>query len=312
MWYLCLLVIVLDTQLLAMYYQYQYPVGYDEKTDTIFYIFQKDPLQLELYAFNKGSQEYTKLLPSYLIPTGFRLLPSNDGFSFIHNDMIYMKKFSKRSPKRIEFFEPIYGINTIEWIDDTSFYFAAREHGHYRIYEGTIEGDLELIISNDTSDALYPQKINDQLFYIQRDSNNIYHIIQTTYKSQSPKKYIAQKRVPIACLSMLTKIRGFFLIYPSKIKAGDATITFSYYQISQNKEWNVEWLFDFSLPKEWLIDNEKRLYESIIPVLPKYRNEKLYFLDIYNDTVSFFTYDFSTKQVVQTKKNRTIFMKSLS
>ncbi len=257
--------------------EYRYLVGYNEKSQTGYYIWQTDPLHLELYAFDTATQKYSKLLPNYFNPVGFRLLPSCNGFSFIHNDMIYLKQFSKRSPKRIEFFEPIYGINTIEWIDEESFYFAARQGGHYRIYEGNTEGDLETIVSDDSSDALYPQKIDDQLFYIERTSDKAYHIVHTGYKNNDIKKIIANvEEQPIACLSMINQNQGFFLAYPSIVHQEDAMLTFSYYQLAKEEIWKTVLLFNFSIPKEYLAeDSSSRAFESIIPFLPRYHAGEL-------------------------------------
>ena len=248
---------------------YYYPVGFSEHLQTIFYIHQTEPLNIDLYSYDIGAQEHTKLLPGYFNPAGFRLLPNDNAFSFIHNDTIYIKYFCKRSPKRLEFFEPIYGINTIEWIDMQSFYFAARQHRHYRIYEGNTLGDFTCLASEDTADLMWPQKIDDILFYIERSNDGNFSIIRHSLATKYKIIIADLGATSIAFLLMRSRQEGFFIAYPSKIYPQDEQIRFSYYHLFQKETWQTKRLFDFLVPSKYLVDgSQERLYESITPFVP--------------------------------------------
>ena len=58
------------------------------------------------------------LLSIYYHPALVKVLPAGDGISFIEEEAICIKKFERRSAKRIEIDEPIYGIELINWLDN--------------------------------------------------------------------------------------------------------------------------------------------------------------------------------------------------
>ena len=249
--------------------EFKYQVSCDKPF--VYYIHQTEPLKLELYSFNEITKEHVKLLSSFFRPAGFKLLPKKDGFSFIHNDTLYIKKFCKRSPKRIELNAPLYGITTVDWIDDETFYCAAREHGQYHIYEGTIDGESKKIISNDSTDNLFPQKIDDQLFYIQRDSHNRYCLIKTEYGAlNAPHEVIYDSLNALTYLHLTSEREGFFLEYNQQLPKESDSLYFTYWYLRKEQDtWNIEKRDQgFSVPLKYLVDGSpEQAYESIVAFL---------------------------------------------
>ena len=92
---------------------------------------------------------------------------------------------------------------------------------------------------------------------------------------------------------------GFFLSYPVSIQATDEIVTFSYYHLERKKKWRTTFLFNFNVPANYLkATSEVRIYESIIPFLPRYWKEGLYYID-YNlarNSCNFFSFCLQTQQ----------------
>jgi len=273
---------------LCVFYSYSndlyYPVGYSKKNNTSYFTQQTDSLNIELFAHNISENTFLKLLPSYFNPAGFRLLPNEDGFSFIHNDTLYIKKFSRRSPKRIEFFEPLYGINTVEWIDEQRFYFAAQQQQFYRIYEGNINGDVFLVVSQKNINSLFPQKKDNYLFFIQNDGLT-YQVASCFYnESEKINILLDMKEQPIACLKMLNTKEGYFIAYQKNLLNKSDLIPFSYYYLKKDKDWQYHKVFDFYVPDYYFVpDSSSRAYEAIIPFLPHIDHDFASYVNFYKD-----------------------------
>ncbi|MEX0940688.1 MAG: hypothetical protein WDZ41_04980 [Candidatus Babeliales bacterium] len=282
--------------------EYIYPVSYSAFENAIYFIYQKDLNTVELWKKSLKSKKMVKALPSRFIPAAFRLLPDLKSFSFIHNDAIYIKYFNKRSPKRIEFYEPIYGINNIEWIDNEHFYFAARSSGQYKIYKSDLLGNIECLINPKVGDVLSPQMIGNTLFYIEKNMDKKSY--QVVKKDEQKKTFLYFSNKPINFLNMLSDFFGFFLEYFPEYT--NDRIYFSYFCIKKDQaNWCVQKLFNFSIPAAYLVDTEYRLYESILPFLPRYFDEKVYFCDCSHNNLGvldIFSYDFITK-IIEKKTN---------
>jgi len=243
-----------------------------------FFMHQKSIDCLELWLHNKCTGDRSKALSNFYTPVAVRLLPDLNGFSFLQNDAVYIKWFNKRSPKRIEFYEPLYNINAIEWLDAQRFYFAAREHKCFRIYESDLEGNTAKIVSDDNIDAMYPQVIKDELFYIERNDQQLYSIIKAIYKQSNYKEVVLSIDKQIGFLKMVSAHHGFFLAYQDAISFDQELIAFSYYQLlkQDNNDWQYKRLFDFQIPVTYLVDCPDRVYESVVPFLPRYENKQIF------------------------------------
>jgi hypothetical protein len=304
--------------------EFLYPVAIDDTGEEtlVYLLYQHSASHLELWLWNPTTKKAHKALLSSFTPAGLRILPDCSGFSFIDNGRIKIKKFAKRSPKSIDFYEPIYDIGVVEWINSNQCYFSAKESNRSKIYHANIRGEITQIIGSQTYDYLYPQKVNDQLFYIERSYCNEgcrYAIMQSTYpyipydegnsfnsienfeiraqdfikhqenmdrKNNNELHY--EKRMiadfgdqALAFLHMRSEIEGFVLEHPNKIDKQDKTVVLSVYHLEKKiNTWHKAYLFSFAVPLHLLLpESSSRLYESMLPLLPRCYDSEIYFVD---------------------------------
>jgi hypothetical protein len=257
------------------------------------------------------------MLPAAFTPAGFNMLTDGSGFSFVDQGLVRIKKFAKRSPKTIELCEPIYGITQVEWLDAATFYVSAKERERFGIFQISVEGTVERLVSNRHADVRYPQKVDDSLFFIeQRD--DAYRLMSVDYPAvrsldvavtaissfeervqlvQAQQK-MAQSlldsehaqllfnfgRQPIIFLRMKSPTEGFCVGYPPQIHMDETILACTYFKISLfdaegTKKWRVNPLFVFNIPVELLRSGSPcRLYESILPLLPRHLGHHIYFV----------------------------------
>ena len=171
--------------------EYSYPVNSIHNGKTILVIYQKSLSHLELWLWDPINKHAECGLLSIFTPAGLQMLPDESGFSFVDNGIIRVKYFNKRSPKSFEFDEPIYGISLIHWIDNNTCYFNAKYHDYHALFQMNMQGVIDCLIKYD-ADCMYPQKIDNDLFYIERRKKNdasldvlydcyTYHIMHALY-----------------------------------------------------------------------------------------------------------------------------------
>ncbi len=323
--------------------EYVYPVAILNQ-DNLLLIEQKAADNITLWLWNRETKQLKPGLWSRFNPAGLRLLPDKSGFSFIDNGLIKVKFFHKRSPKTIALDEPLYDINMIQWIDNHRCYVSAKKNNRFGIFQLTIKGDVDCIVENPFADCLYPQKIDNLLFYIERINNN-YRMMSVSYpkmllhntdnfntiddfdmqveeiidkqvkkekkRSVNNKQLIFDfKRQPIAFLHMISSTEGFVLEYDAYIDTKDETILFSYLHLTKKGiRWHYDQLFSFAIPASLLLaDSPTRLYESILPLLPRHINNAIYYADARNEqNINLFRYDFTvgtTEQKTFVKNNK--------
>lgn len=328
------------------HYEYIYPVASLVQNDEkyLYLIHQLSSNHIELLLWNPRSKETQKVLLSRFIPAGLQMIPGEQGFSFIDHDTLRVKMHHKRSPQLIDFEEPLYNLTLISWINESTCYFSARNNSMFGIYQASLQGHYDCIIASDDYDCLYPQKVNDLLFYIERDKEFSHKIVCIPYEDLSyhnhldPARYLHYQRktefikreyttIPrltllnlekrsIAFLQMINESEGFFIEHPSTIEKTDSTITFFYHYVYRtNSIWNDKILFNFSIPTHYLVyKDSSRLYESMLPLLPRYV-PKYGFLYVdagsSNDKTSLgiYMYDIKTERVVclNAQENHSLF-----
>ncbi len=143
---------------------------------------------LELYFWDPVTHKSTLGLLSFFQPTSLTVLPNQEAFSFIDNDRIRVKYVNKRSPKSLDFYGP-YDLTTITWIDNENFYFSAKERRHHNLFHATTDGDLFRLTVSNTHHYLYPQKVDETLFFIESTEDGDYAIKSIEY----PTQYLANK-----------------------------------------------------------------------------------------------------------------------
>lgn len=296
--------------------EYMYPVASYDHGKTILYIHQQSSTHLELYELNTQTNQKEQILWSMFNPANLQLLPHNMGFSFIDNGRLRIKFFQKRSPKAIDFDEPLFNFNNICWIDEYNCYCSAQCGDYCSLFELHSDGTSRCLITQNDKDCLYPQKIDGLLFYIERYTvDNIwkYQIIQSSYPDENMSfpflSLIDFKDKPIAFLTMQSDREGFVLEHEKTIDSNLPITQFWYHHIiKKDDKWCKKCLFSFLIPTELLLPGEYQIYESILPLLPQRINDKIYFVDCSkNDqnTLEPYTYDISAnliqKVVVPTK-----------
>lgn len=281
--------------------EYSYPVASLDDT-TVLCIHQTSLQNTQLFSYNIVTNHTEQILWSLFTPAGIQLLPHNKGFSFIDNGRLRIKVFSKRSPKTIDFDEPIFNIHGLYWIDEHSGYCSAYYNNHFSIFELHDDGKLVRLIHNDDRDCMYPQKINDWLFYIERkqkDHNNNYAIMQTLYKLDTTSKLVLNfGHNSVIFLQMVCETEGFVIEYQKDIDDESTKATFQYHRIwEENNSWHSQSLFSFEIPINlFLYDNDQRLFESILPLLPRIIDYKIYFVDCSDKNLEPHYYDMITKE----------------
>ncbi len=320
--------------------EYVYPnaaIVDKEGSVRVFVTIQHAPDRLDLYVWNPVDKIATKAVLSTYTPAGFKVLPDKSSFSFVDKaGRIYLKSFNKRSPKFIQLYEPIKDISIIEWNDSQSFYFMGKEASHYALFHSNLNGYIHRIVQSIAMDYIHPSKAGNTLFFIQRNDNKEYSIAQCTYPyiiddttlineteynrqqlneivNSTKNKYpcvateqihtlISLGKQPAAFLNMTSEQEGFFIEYPVTINRTDRIIPFTYCRIKKNGNmWVRQQLFTFSLPSHFFLTaNDFRLYESLLPLLPRHINNSFYFMHCSNEDdlqTSVYKYDLATGNI---------------
>lgn len=267
--------------------EFLYPVGtvLQDQKEKVSVLYQNNS-HLELWFWDPETLQATKGLLSSFTPAGMRSLPSKHAFSFIDHDRIRVKDLTKRSPKAIDLPYGPYDLSTIEWINDSSFYFSARERAHFNLFHGTVDGELYRLTNSSNNDYMYPQKLEDALFYIVRYEDGTGAIEQVAYpvteiaqisqtyqnrtleeeykepleEQKRARKYLdfeskktlyksPTPRIELAFLKMVNQKQGYFLTHPTFIERSDTHMTFECYRLTwREKVWHSKALFAFSIP----------------------------------------------------------------
>lgn len=308
--------------------EYLYPVGHIEQDGfKLLLLYQKSMHHVELWQWDPITQEARKALLSSYTPAGISLLPHGNGFSFIDNDTIRVSYIHKRSPMLIPLYEPLYDFTTIHWFDVQHCILSAKEKERYGIYIIDTEGQCTQILHDKESDYRYPYLIENNLFYIHVQDGH-YAIMRGTidlgvitaskkitaqdifndscerfyYPVQDVQSLIDCKESHVAFLTMKDQDTGFYLEHPARIDRHDTTIAFMYHQIEkQGDRWQDKVLFTFSIPMAYLMSPQERLYESILPFLPKQFGDVVYYFDCQQSTMStqLWSYDIQMRQTTQ-------------
>lgn len=338
-------------------YEYLYPVAKIEQNGKtkIYVLYQKSVTHLELWLWDPETKIGSKGLLSTYTPASLKILPSQDGFSFIDNGRIRIKRFSRRSPKAIDIYEPIYDLNEMHWIDNNNFYVSAKCNGVFSIFQIDIDGIIATVLQDCENDLMYPQKVGSSMFYIEREIKEgeykrdhvSYRVLKTEYHvcndsllelqgieddqerlkkslekvfkqesacdkiDEQKSEYSAKreclvdfKASPLAFLNMISENEGFFLEHSDEVDRHDDTIKFDCHYIKKiDDSWRCRRIFSFFIPSYLIFDiMDYCLYESLLPLLPRYYNNKIYYVDCSpkgNQNLNIFSYDFITKSVEQ-------------
>ncbi|MBT3456164.1 hypothetical protein HN446_03815 [bacterium] len=295
--------------------EYVYPVA--KFNDEVCVIYQSQYDHIELWFWNPSTKALRKALLSYFIPAGLQVLPGEKGFSVVDNDCIRVKFPDKRSPKRVDTYSGLYDVSVVHWLDSENCYLGAKMGDNYGIFQINTSGDISTIVRK-RYDCMYPQKVDDSLFYIERLENkcriaSVDYSFSTLEEKRSlldeeasteyaeklwqngnensslwimkngknQKEILPWQEVSMSFLNMASEKEGFFLETPSLINRHDEFINFTYHHIKKEAdEWKTKPLFDFSIPAQYLLPkSNSRVYESILPFLPVYKSNGIVFIN---------------------------------
>ncbi len=295
--------------------EFLYPVGADSHQSLIYLIYQKTPSHIELWGWNPDTKQAQQILLSRLTPAGFQLLPDGRSFSFIDQGLLKVKQLLKRSPRTIEFDAPLYNVELVHWVDEQCCYTHGKYKDHFGLFHITMDGDVSPLCMADKADCLYPQKVGDELFYIERDERWRYRIAKTEYvlppeldsfgerrawykvQRQDPEMLINFAQRPIIFLRMVNEKEGFVIEHDRAMSRRDHAVEFSYHRIEkQGKDWSSERLFRFSVPSRFLfLSKQDRFYEALLPLLPRQIGGNVLYVDSADRDLGLFRYDLTSK-----------------
>lgn len=285
--------------------EFLYPVAAyrdHEGFTKVLVLYQKSLEHIELWQWDLATQRAHKALLSSFTPAGVRMLPDMTGFSFVDSGRIRIKEFCKRSPKAIDIYEPVYDIGVVEWADNETGYFSAKMRDHYSIFSVTRDGDTCCLVTKPGADCMYPKKIGEYLFYIERTAvqtddlfapgidtkeHYTYRIMKTAYQGDATAKVpplcVANFDTrPIVFLTMVSAREGFVIEHATVIDKHDPVVIFLYHRLLCDEAgmWSHRYLFSFSVPSELLLPTSNRLYESLLPLLPRPIHNYIYYVDL--------------------------------
>ena len=273
--------------------EYSYPVAIDQE-NAPFYIHQKSLSDLDLWQYCPQASGQTKCLYWRFLPAGLKLLPDRSGFSFIDSNRLRLKKFIKRSPRSVDFDQPVYGVSEVNWLDNNICYFSAKQKEHFAIFYGDVKSsNLACVYQVAKTECLSPRIIANCLFCIERSSADrscgitmqsapIVTEISDDYKFKpaEPSQLVVDCGYQqIIYLEMLSPQLGFYIEHMPYIQDHSGMITFICHQLVGPACWRAKPIFKFQVPKKYLF-GEERLCESIMPFLPRWKKTVLYFSDI--------------------------------
>ncbi len=292
--------------------EYIYPVAKVANRPVLYLIYQKSPHHIELWEWDYNTNYAFQMLLSRFTPAGLSLLPDEGGFSFVDNGIIKIKQFLKRSPRSLELDAPIGHVELLHWVTNKICFTSGQYQDYFGIFQIDYEGMVYPLVMSPHTDCLYPQKVNDRLFFIARDDRRIYQIVETLYDPQGINKDKFPERLkeyeeqcaksqvildyqfqPIVFLHMVSCREGYVLAHPRALSKKDKRIRFSCHQLTKKeKDWCSKELFSFSIPTQLLFTgNYARLYEALLPLIPLYDVNYIYYVDCKNG-INLNTYKF--------------------
>lgn len=298
----------------AKAHEWLYPVsGVD---DIHLYVIHQTSLHhIELWKWNVITHQADKVLLSTFIPAGLAMLPGRGGFSFIDRDMIRIKEHIKRSPKTIPLDAPLYNFTQIQWITDTCAYLSAQERGRFGIYQIDVEGRTWCIQGDDVYDYMYPQKIDDRLFYVQRSGTGSqvmtcaypeleaygpeYEYYKYAYRDKQTEVELVSTMSPLIFIKMVNQEEGYVISHESSIDHKQDSVKFTMLRLyCAHDQWQMDECFSFFIPT-WLLIGHDRLYESLLPCLPYSHKSTIYFVSYEDNSMNLYSYNYDTGVRVQ-------------
>jgi hypothetical protein len=286
-------------------FEYFYPVDYCKKNNTTLIMHQNSLQKTTLLLWDHISNTTIEGLWSLFNPLNIQILPDESGFSFLDNGRLRIKYFNKRSAKTIDFDHYIYNVYGLNWINSQQCIFSAKYTDYYSIFSCSIDGSVQCLVTQDKSHCIYPQKIDDTLFYIQQNSqiNSIKSCNFTN--TQANNSHLINFNNSILFLNMISSSKGFVVEHNTSYEKEDKKNIAHFYftQITHvNGTWESKRLFAFNIPLCLLLPHyDEFICESLLPLMPRIIDNKIYFInaDHYDNSLKSYVFDSETQQIME-------------
>ena len=228
-----------------------YPVGVIG-SDLLF-LDQQSLQSLHLWKHSPQACASDQALLSIYSPSAISVLPSGNGFGFVDRGMIRVKKFIKRSPQTIGFFDPIYNITRVGWLDDETCYFSAKQDERYKIFISDLDGELTTLADQPDADLIYPSLTNDSIYYLKKGVLEDIALCKVDLNEPTSTVLVSLGKKNASFLHMISEYEGFFVETPFSIDSESETLSLNYNHLFfKDGSWSIETLFSFTIPMHYL------------------------------------------------------------
>lgn len=274
---------------------YLYPVGFLPATNQLYLLYQSPQQELQLWLWEPTTQLAYPATLSYFQPACFQFLPDASGFSFIDHGLLRVKMYQKRLVRTVEFYAPLINLNSVVWRTAQQVCFCAQQADSYGIYLADLSQrtvTVRTLCKQSGVDYLFPQIVGDQLYCLARGLEKLELVSLSLARPGS---------VPISLLTLPNRAFKFLTLVQSdlgycleQLPANNAqVVSFKCHVLSCKNDpaaasnqagtaagWQLQELFKFDLPRALFsdaTDNSARVVESLLPFLPRYTSENIWF-----------------------------------
>lgn len=279
----------------------KYPIG-KLRSDGhgVMYMFQTKEKN-SLFICNESMDDEPVLCCQY-DPCHVSILADGKGFSFVDNDLLYIKQYMIRSPRLIDWSLGLYGLGSVKWIDTDRGYFSAML-GHWMgLFELNIANndEVKILAWDEKIDYYAPCKGENYLFYAERkiDNNELhFSLIRTLYGiTPSLKEPVFDSIVStIMHIEAISDEDIFFTT--GEIDKNDVSCSY-YHAIKKSFSWNIEKLFNFFIPKDVLDPIKGDVADFFAQLMPRQYGNMILFVSAEQQKLKLFLYDCITKDIL--------------
>lgn len=257
-----LLILIMNSSFFikATMYKYTLPFAYNEKTKYTYLLKEEENKARSLYikkTYEENDEE--PFLSMMYSPSYVSFFPDQEGFSFVQDDILYIKTPELRLARALEFTQPLYQIMEVQWQTVQNGIIVAKKGYTTGIFSLDDQGIVTTIKWYNDRDCYFPMIYGSELFYVERKPNNLgcwnYAIKRAI--SEKEDELIYEQIDPLGFL-LIKDSYSLFYITSSRndIDLYDGVTQIHFFCISlsltETGNWKKEGLFDFYIPKDLL------------------------------------------------------------
>jgi hypothetical protein len=259
-----------------------YPVSEQTSDGEMFFLHQDKYHHNTLFRVNLKRESATQELFSLYSPTQVHTLPDQSGFSFVDNDIIFVKSDKKRSPRVIDLEEPLYNINSVAWISAQEGVCCAKQGDSYGVFLFNVEGRVKIVAKADGRDYLAPCVSGSDCYFIGHATERDGRESCTLWKKALSHPVSEEK--PESCVAELgsgemyaLRVYGSYAYYLTgsvDVATGFCAMSYKRVDLSDGKR---ETLFGYSVPLSFLFSESDFLNELWVPFVPFHLGNLIYY-----------------------------------